>query len=322
MRTRVAIKALVFIALILHASALPSAVRAQQMPYIGTPITGLNQGPPPADNSPLGQSTLSFIDSAVPQNNVRLRFDMGYHVPRPTRAEFFQAKGGLPFSPGLPLPETSINSFQELTAYFEFAPAPFFSTFIETPYRWLNPEINRNTNGVGDVNFGFKLCTWHSEDFLGTLQLRIYNPTASSPGLGTDHWTIEPAFLGMWRPFDNIVVEADVRYIAPLGGTDFAGDVLRYGAGLSLGQATPQGFWFKPAIEAVGWTVRGGKEMVVTSPDTFFVQGSSGKTIVNAYAGVRVGLGATLDCYAGYGRCLTGSSWSRDFARIEFRFFY
>src|SRR6266566_838102 len=107
MRTRVATRALVLLGLFLHASSLPSAVCAQDRPpYIGTPITGLNPGPPPADNAPLGQSTLSLIDGAVPQNNVRLRFDAGYHVPRPTRAEFFQAKGGLPFSPGLPLPET------------------------------------------------------------------------------------------------------------------------------------------------------------------------------------------------------------------------
>jgi hypothetical protein len=126
----------------------------------------------------------------------------------------------------------------------------------------------------------------------------------------------------MWRPYDNIIVEGDFRYWAPLNGTDFAGDVLRYGVGLSLGQANPQGFWFKPVLEAVGWTARGGKELVVTSPDSFVVQNAANQTIANGYLGVRLGFGSNIDCYFGYGRCFTGTSWTRDFARLEFRFLF
>ena len=33
-------------------------------------------------------------------------------------------------------------------------------------------------------------------------------------------------------------------------------------------------------------------------------------------------IACTLDCYVGYGHCFTGTSWSRDFARLELRFFY
>ncbi len=325
MRHRVASSALVLSALTLLLAAPPAMLQAQdKIPYIGAPITNPNQSePPPSTDIPsVGQTGVSNLDSSVPQNTLRFRFDAGYNMPRPTRAEYFMAKGGLPFSPGLPLPEKRINSYQELTTYGEFAPVSFFSTFLETPVRWLNPEVNSNNYGVGDINFGFKLCTWNSEDFLATLQLRFYDPTGQAPGLGTHHWTIEPALLGMWRPYDNIIVEGDVRYWAPLGGTDFAGDVLRYGLGLSLGSTNAQGFWFKPVIEAVGWTTRGGKELVVTAPDAFVVQNAANQTIANGYLGVRLGWGNNFDCYLGYGRCLTGTSWTRDFARVEFRFLF
>jgi hypothetical protein len=308
-------------------AALPHQVQAQQslaqqVPNFGMPVLSPNQGaPPPADNSPVGDSFVSIIDSAVPINTLRLRFDAAYHIPRPTRAEFFQAKGGVPFSPGMPLPEPNINSYQELNTYLEFAPLPFLSLFLESPVRWINPAVNSNTYGYGDINFGFKLCSWNSEDFLATLQLRFYDPTAQRPGLGTHHWTIEPALLGMWRPYDNIILEGDLRYWAPLGETDFAGDVLRYGVGISLGQKT-QSFWIKPVAEAVGWSVLGGKSFVVNTPDSFFVQDAAGQTIINGYLGVRFGAGYRFDCYAGYGRCLTGSTWWRDFWRVEVRWFY
>jgi hypothetical protein len=326
MRQRVAKWALVFFTLTPLLAAPPSAARAQTgaIPNFGSPILSPDRGDPPPteDSAPVGHSSVSILDSSVPQNTLRLRFDSEYNMARPTRAEYFMAKGGLPYSPGLPLPEARINSFQEMTTYAEFAPVSFFSTFLETPFRWLNPAYNANAYGVGDINFGFKLCTWNTEDLLATLQVRIYDPTSRTPGLGTHHWTIEPALLGIWRPYDNINVEGDVRYWAPLNGTDFAGDVVRYGLGLSIGQATPDGFWFKPVVEVVGWTVLSGKELVVTAPDAFFVQNAASQTIVNSYLGARLGMGKQLDCYLGYGRCFTGTSWYRDFARVEFRFFY
>ncbi len=331
MRIGVALRPLVTFGLALTGLlAVVGPARAQRvstldptnLPKFGAPITGTNQTSASAnDDAPIGASFVANLDSSIPRNTFRLRLDLGYDDVRPTRAEYLMARGGLPFSPGLPLPEPRINSYQEASAYVEYAPVSFFSAFLETPVRWLNPDANANTYGFGDVNFGLKLCTWSSQDFVATLQLRCYDPTASQPGLGTHHWTLEPALLGMWRPFDNIIFEGDVRYWTPLGGTDFAGDVLRYGIGLSLGQTGPA-FWYKPVVEGVGWTVLGGKAMAVTSPDSYVIQSAAGSTIVNGSIGLRVGMGTQFDAYAGYGRCFTGSAWTRDFVRVELRLFY
>ncbi len=258
-------------------------------PVLGpAPVTSPTQlvPEPGNDNLTINESNVAIIDSALPRNTLRLRLDLGYDDPQPTRAEYFMAKGGLPFSPGLPLLEPKINSYQELSVYGEFAPISFFSMFLEAPMRWLNPEVNANVYGYGDTNFGLKLCTWNSDEFLATLQMRVYAPTASQPGLGTDHWTIEPALLGLWRPFTNLEVEGELRYWVPIGGTDFAGDVVRYGLGVSLGQASPS-IWFKPVLEGVGWTVTGGKSLEVSAPDAYTIQNAAGQTIINGYLGMR-----------------------------------
>ena len=296
--------------------ALASPALAQ-IPDLGVPVLGPNQSSqaPVNDNLTVGESAVSIIDSALPRNMLRLRLDLGYDDPQPTRAEYFMGKGGLP------LLETKINSYQEASAYAEFAPIEFFSLFLEAPFRWINPDVNNNSYGIGDMNFGFKLCTWNSDQFLATLQLRVYDPTAEHGSLGTNHWTVEPALLGVWQPFTNIMLEGELRYWAPVGGTDFAGDIVRYGLGLSVGQVSP-GLWFKPVLEGVAWTVLNGKSLVVTSPDSYLVQSAAGQTIINGYFGMRMGLGGGFDCYAGYGRCFTGNSWTRDFVRVELRLFY
>jgi hypothetical protein len=309
------------LAVLLTAIGTSVALAQGQVPYIGAPIVSPNQTAAPADDGlSVDESNTAFIDGALPRNMLRLRLDLGYHDLQPTRAEFFQAKGGVPNSRGLPLPETKV-SYQELSTYAEYAVAPFFSAFVETPFRWINPDVNANIYGYGDMNFGCKLCTWSVQDFIATLQLRVYSPTAEHAGLGTGHWSIEPALLATWSPYDNIMLEGEFRYWSPLGGSDFAGDVLRYGAGISIFKRT-DAVWFKPVVEAVGWSVLGGKSMVVTAPDSFTVRDAAGATIVNGYLGVRFGMGQRIDGYAGYGRCFTGSTWQRDFIRVEFRFFF
>jgi hypothetical protein len=304
----------VAVSLMLVGGSLAPAV-AQDMTSI-TPITDPNQlsSRPANDNLFINQSAVSFLDSALPRSTLRLRLDLGYDMPQPIRDEYFISRNGLPML------ETKVQSYQDVASYVELAPASFFSLFVETPIRWLNPAINANTYGVGDTNFGLKLVTWNDQELLATLQLRFYAPTGR-PGLGTQHWTIEPALLGIWQPYSNIELEGELRYWAPLGGTSFAGDVLRYGVGLSLGKVS-QTLWFKPVAEVVGWTAVGGQTLLVTAPDAYLVQSAAGQTIINGYLGLRLGLGNTLDFYTGYGRCFTGDSWTRDFVRVELRLFY
>ena len=192
-------------------SGLPGPVRAQNlngqgmnlgtmqsMPSMGnlaSPSGAMfGPSPQPKDEEPglsISDTYVSFIDSAVPRNLVGLRFEGLYQNRQPMRAEYYHPKGGLPGATGFPFVETRID-YQELTSYAEYAFTPWFSMFVEAPYRMLNPEINANRSGASDMKSGLKLCTWSDDNVIATVLLRIYQPTAQD-ALGTGTGVLSPA---------------------------------------------------------------------------------------------------------------------------------
>lgn len=264
---------------------------------------------------------VSFIDNALPRTQARMFFDSGMRVRRPGRAEYFQPTGGLPNSPGPPLPETSID-YQDLRTYGEVAVLPRFSTFVNTGFRWVNPDVNRNDGGFGDMDLGFKVAMLSLSDLLMTFQLRAYIPSASSSALGTEHFSFEPALLVNYQVLPFLTLEGEGRFWAPVGGGDFAGNVARYGLGVSYRQPSDRQFWIAPVAEAIGWTVLNGQAMAVTPSGNYYLEDAAGTTIFNMFGGLRVGWGYRASLYAGYGRALTGPTWFKDLWRLELRFFF
>lgn len=280
-------------------------------------------------------SAVGYIDPALPISQVRIRSDFAYDSNRPDRAEFFYAKcgclAGAPFNQtnakGPPLPETAINSYQEVNTYIEYAFAPRVSAFVEVPYRFLNPQVNANTNGLGDMNAGFKYAWIYDRSQILTTQMRVYAPTGrAEAGLGTHHATIEPALLFYQRLTERANLEAEFRDWIPVGGSDFSGNVVRYGVGVNYMVWGSEKVKVFPVAEFVGWTVLSGKESTPLVP----IQSAVGDTIVNAKFGIRTQLGKPVgnglmsraDVYAGYGRALTGDFWYKDVIRFEMRVRY
>jgi hypothetical protein len=196
---------------------------------------------------------------------------------------------------------------------------PWFSVFADAPYLGITPAVNQPVTGYGDTQYGVKLCTWSDCDFIVTTQLRIYQPTALST-LGTGHWSIEPGILTAFRVTDKILLEGQMRYWKALGGTDFAGDLLNYGLGLSFMQKKTN-FWYMPVVECVGWTILDGKTLTATTPQSYVIENARGETILNGCLGFRWGY-EHIDFYAGYSHCFTGDYWQRDLFRVEMRFIY
>ena len=271
------------------------------------------------DTSSTFDSAVGYIDNAIPGSQYRMRFDVANNSNRPTRAEYFYAKGG-PFGPGLPKFETNVN-YQILSNYLEGRLSPQFSVFIEEPVRFLNPQVNANHNGFGDINAGFKYAFIRDKDTVATFQLRTYAPTGNvNLGLGTGHVSLEPAFLFWRRLSDCLRMEGEFKYWIPIGGTDFAGDVTEYGLGFAYGRRPADDWWFNPVLEIVGWTVLGGKEQVGPTVDD--IKGAAGDTIVNAKFGFRFGFGNRFNFYSGYGRALTGDVWYKSIWRTELRILF
>jgi hypothetical protein len=272
----------------------------------------------------------TYIDSALIRSQFRIRFDAAYDDNRPDRAEFFYAKCGCFRAPGVrapgpPLAETNVD-YQDLTAYLELALTSRLSLFVETPERFLNPEQNSNATGFADMNFGAKFALISCPDQVLTFQFRTYVPTGEPGlGLGTGHYSLEPSLL-LWQQLsDRLYLEAELRDWIPIEGTDFAGNVLRYGVGLSYfiigepqlpGRHSDQRLSLAPVIEFVGWTVLSGKEF---APD-IGIKDAAGDTIVNAKFGLRLGYGDHHTFAVSYGRALTGTVWYKDIIRVEYRF--
>jgi hypothetical protein len=275
---------------------------------------------PPRDSLLDSDSFASWLDSAVIRSQGRMSFDDAGGDHRPTRAEYVQPRGGLPFSPGPPLPERNVD-YQELTTYGEVVVIPSLSTFLITPIRFVNADVNQDVWGLGDISLGFKWAFVSSSDLLATFQLRATIPTAVHSALGTDHVSLEPALLFNYHLTDYLTLEGEGKFWAPIGGTDFAGNIVQYGVALSYGQRSPSDIWLVPVIEAIGWSVLDGKQLV-PEPGPFLVENAGGTTIVNVYGGLRLGLGNNASIYAGYGRALTGPAWYKDIWRIELRFYF
>jgi hypothetical protein len=311
--------------------ATPADPNAPKSPTTETPPMDLApQFPDLASGAGIGSSASlaapgGYVDNPIPITTFRLRYESAYDDNRPDRAVYFYGRCG---GPGPALEETRVD-YQDISAYFELACSPAFSLFVELPYRFLNPEVNRDTCGFADMNFGFKYAFVNNPDRYVTLQMRTYCPTGdSAEGLGTNHFSIEPGLLVYQKLSERWTAQGEFLDWSPIGGTDFAGGIVQYGAGVSYLAYDSGKVRVSPVLEMMGWTVLGGKESAVPSPAVSAVQSAAGDTIVNAKFGFRVGLGnldgysSHSDLYVGYGRALTGDVWYKDMFRVEYRLFW
>lgn len=274
------------------------------------------------DDTPyVSDSRVGYVDGAIPGSQVRVRFDNAYNSRQPNRAEYIYAKGG-PGTPGFPVAESGID-YQDMMAYIEHAWSPACSAFVEIGTRFINPDVNDNSAGLGDMNAGFKHVLFACGDVVASFQFRTYIPSGDAKrGLGTDHVSIEPSLLVYRRWQDWLNIEGELRYWQPIGGTNFSGELVRYGIGASYNALEIRGMTVSPVVEFVGWSVLDGFSRSLRSNGTLDFQEADGDTIVNVKAGLRVRIGCNKDVYVGYGHALTGDQWYDDIARLELRWLF
>jgi hypothetical protein len=272
----------------------------------------------------------------------RFRADAAYDNPFPDRAEFFYPQcgcfgGGAP-GPGVTSAATNVN-YQEFWLYGESALSDRFSIFVDVPFRLVDIDVEMppntpapgaaqiaNSGGLSDIHFGFKYAFIACPDRYDTFQLRIYTPTGDGDkGLGTDHVSIEPAYLMYRRLSDRLRLNGEFRVwvpisdsVNPLNGRDYAGTILRYGLGgaYDLWQSCDGCDRFSAVVEFVGWSVLSGQKFNPLFPND---TDASGDTIVNGKFGGRWVFG-NQSIYAGYGRALTSEVWYTDIIRAEYTY--
>ena len=69
-------------------------------------------------------------------------------------------------------------------------------------------------------------------------------------GLSRHFFAVEPSLLAEAPCSDWVVLNGQVSYFLPLDGTDFAGEFVRYGVGLTFGNHKDKKWWITPVAEA------------------------------------------------------------------------
>lgn len=303
-----------------------------------------SQAPRPAPPVRRRRGTfVGYIDDALPQSNLRIRFDAASGNTVPDRAEFFYAKCGCyrglavinppAFDPSAPGPGGGAANdlkFQQLYLEGEYQVAPQLSVLGQVPLRWLQPQSFiagtgtpfSNQSGLGDVRVGAKLAFVDTAVTTASVKVQVYFPSGdASKGLGTDHASWEPAVL-LWNELTpKLNLESQLGVWLPVGGSapvptaadgHFAGRVLYYGIGPSFTLYDVGRTRIAPVVELVGWHVINGNQ-------TAGVSDASGVNIVNLKIGARISVDRG-SFYAGYGHALTDAAWYTDIVRFEYRY--
>jgi hypothetical protein len=321
-----------------EAAATPANVEVE-------PAQPTQRTPPPPPRPGAGRrrpSMVGYVGDGSIGSQVRLRFDAGFETTAPDRAEFFYGKCGcyrdLPtdhpaYDPDAPGPGPGIAQeldYQQLWVLGEYAMNGRASLYGELPIRWLSPQAFvpgtgtfPDSSGLSDIRGGLKLALVASDTQFVTVQLQADAPTGdAAKGLGTDHWTFSPTLLYLQRVGDRVAVESQFGTVLPIDGSaglptssddSFAGNVLTYGAGLSVDLAPGSRFSVAPVVELFGWHVLSGFQTATLGP-------ADGIDILNLKLGARILAGERGSVYVGYGRALTDANWYHDIVRLEYRF--
>src|SRR6478736_734666 len=152
----------------------------------------------PTGDPGLGRERVMYapfeIDITQTFGNFVFRTDAAYNLTKPDRAEYFWARPGR----GPKLPETGVG-YQDFHFRMENG-GPSFSLATDIPIRLLNPDVNGNNGGIGDIQLTQKTVLMNGSRWQMTQILRtIFNSGNARKGLGTGHFAMEPGLLARYK---------------------------------------------------------------------------------------------------------------------------
>lgn len=263
-----------------------------------------------------GANSALFVDYARPATLTRLRWDAGYHMQFPDRAEYFWAQIG---GKGPPRPETNVN-YHYLSIYQE-AGTEKFSAFVEMPYWQYNPEQNLGANGFGNLVVGTKAMFLDCELIQMTFQFSTYIPTGSpGKGVSNGHVSLEPSLLAAVKLYPDTFFQMQLSQWIPLGGSPgFQGGIFHYHGSLNHVIARPvQDTEIIGMIEANGWTFQSGS---YTDP-LLGPQSANNYTYFTLGPSIRLSICDKVDIGFGAQFAVTDAHFADQLYRTELRWRY
>ncbi len=254
------------------------------------------------------------LDPAISTPNVGLRFRSERGLGRPDRLEYVWAKPGRG-----PAAESKLNIFDSaLRLELGNARALLISEFT---MRAVDPELNANTVGWGDMLLGGKTLLLDDRCFkLSTIFLTHLKTGPVDNGLGNGHVALEPGLLARFQASDITYFHGQVKYRLPIAGTPgFAGDVLNTGWAVSTIWRETDTYALLPTLELQTNTFLFGAQTTSTGAQ----ERVDGTTAVDLFPGMRIAMARTAlgvcECgIAGGIRC-ADSDWFDSRMMMEVR---
>lgn len=263
-----------------------------------------------------------FVPGARPTTHVRFRWDAGFSMVFPDRAEYFwaQADGsGLGPQPVPPYKGERGLDYDELSMYTEAAVNNFAMTF-EVPYRSVDPLDGSIEAGFSDMIIGTKSLVFDRELFQITFQFRTFMPSGNTlEGLGTGHVSLEPSLILGFKISPESYLQAQLAEWIPIGGSKFAGSILHYH--ISYNRTLIHLLPDVPVVgtlEFNGWSFQDGS---YTDPYTG-PQQANDFTYAAGAVGLRMFVCDNLDMGMSGNFALNTPNWTRELYRLEFRMRY
>lgn len=257
-----------------------------------------------------------FVDAARPVTQSRFRWDGGYDMVFPDRAEYFWARSG-----GGGAGPAAIDrnvTYHDLTHYTE-ACSGGFSMFVELSYRSLYPDINPHTAGFGDLTAGTKSLLFDCELLQITFQNKFITPVGNPmKGLGTGHLSIEPSILTSIKVSEHLWLQTQVSEWIPIGGDPvYAGAILHYhGSANRTLLGTPGGIHIVGTLEGNGWGFQDG---AYSDPVLGQFQKASNTTYFSTGGGIRTYVCNKIDFGVATTMAFGDEHWAERLIRAEFR---
>ena len=226
------------------------------------------------------------IDPTQPTNYWLVRYDSGFGLRTPDRAEYFWSKPGK-----APAMSRDQINFQDLRFINETG-SDSFSVITEIPVRFIDADSLHSTSGIGDMKVATKLRLINGQKWQVTQILRTYINTGSArKGVGAGHLSLEPGLLARYELSPDTYLHSECKLWVPIAGDPvFSGNVLRSGLGISHVLYETDRFAIIPNLEMVNFTYLTGQKTVGTrSPRV------NGEAAINLMPGARFVFGPKGD---------------------------
>ncbi len=267
---------------------------------------------------PLADSAF-FVPTARPTTTARYRWDAGYNLVYPDRAEWFWAQdngSGLGPQPVSPYQGEPSVDYDELSMYVETAIKGFALT-VETPYRSVDPFTGGVQAGFGDIIIGTKSLIFDRELFQIAFQFRTFVPSGKAlEGLGVGHISLEPSLIVGFNLSPASYLQGQIAQWIPLGGGSYQGSILHYHFSYNhtLHYILPD-VPLIGTLEANGWSFQDGS---YTDP-VLGTLPANDHTYLSAAVGLRMFVCEWLDAGAAANFAIGSPNWAEQLYRLECR---